>query len=247
VLSSLEPGGPAPHRPESGPRALLLLDDVDAVFAAAGAEYGHALAERLLRIVREGAGTVAVVLAAARLPTQLGAMSALAGSRLLLRAASREEHLLAGGAPNGFDRAVPPGRGELDGVLVQVALASRAAAPPVERSVPLEPLPGLLAVSCRPGRLAAAFGGGPVSRLAADAPSIPTGQVLLGTPDEWQARWSLFKQLAAARPVLFDGCGPAEVRSLLGRSELPPPCSGSPRWLFRPGTPAVRVREASAS
>ena len=235
ALDRLDTGRPDP--------ALLLLDDVDAVFGAAGGDYAHELADRVLRIVREGAGAVAVVLAGSRLPSQLGAVTALAGSRLLLRAASRDEHLLAGGAAGGFDRAAPPGRGELDGTLVQVALAHRTSAPPAELAVPLEPLPGLVAVSSRPAALQAALGAADFQRLAtADASLGTTTRVLVGSPDEWQSRWSVFRQLAAAKPVLFDGCGPAEVRSLLGRHELPPPCSGRPRWLFRPGEPAVRVR-----
>jgi S-DNA-T family DNA segregation ATPase FtsK/SpoIIIE len=232
ALDRLDTGHPEP--------ALLLLDDVDAVFAAAGAEYAHELADRVLRLLREG--NLWVVLAASRLPSQLGAATALAGSRLLLRAASRDEHLLAGGAADRFDRTAPPGRGELDGTLLQVALAGRPWAPPAERAVPLEPLPGLLAVSARPAALESAFGASAARRLGTADPTAAAAQVLIGTPDEWQGRWGSFRQLAAAQPVLFDACGPSDVRSLLGPQELPPPCDGSPRWLYRPGEPAVRVR-----
>jgi DNA segregation ATPase FtsK/SpoIIIE, S-DNA-T family len=223
-------------------RRLLLLDDIDAVLAAAGGEYAHELADRVLRLLRDGSGTLAVVLAAARVPSQLGAGTALAGSRLLLRAASRDEHLLAGGAADRFDRTAPPGRGELDGTLVQLAFARRRPEPPAERAEPLRPLPGLLAVSARPASLEATLGAAAVLRLPRVEPSAAAVRVLVGTPDEWQSRWSAFRQLAAAQPVLFDGCSPADVRSLLGRHELPPPCSGAPRWLFRPGEPAIRVR-----
>jgi S-DNA-T family DNA segregation ATPase FtsK/SpoIIIE len=226
----------------AGDRRLLLLDDVDAVFAAAGGEYAHELADRVLRLLRAGSSSPLVVLAAARMPSHLGAATSLAGTRLLLRAASRDEHLLAGGASGTFDRTAPPGRGELDGIPVQVAFAVRGSGAPPELALPLQPLPGLLAVSSRPASLEAAFAAAEPERLAQIDGPPAAGRVLLGTPDEWQARWSLLRQLAATQPVLFDGCSPAEVRSLLGRHELPPPCSGRPRWLFRPGEAAVRVR-----
>jgi S-DNA-T family DNA segregation ATPase FtsK/SpoIIIE len=200
----------------------------------------------VLQVLREGAGVVSVVLAASRIPSPLGPVAALTGSRLLLRAASRDEHLLAGGASGGFDRTAPAGRGELDGTPLQVAMARRASEPPAERTLPLQPIPGLVAVSARPATLATALGEHAVHRLDSAGPAAPQpGRVLIGTPDEWQTRWGTLRQLAGNQPVLFDGCSPAEVRSLLGRQELPPPCSGTPRWLFRPGEPAVRVRAAS--
>ena len=235
---------------ERDPR-LLLLDDIDAVLAAGGSEYGHELAERLLRVLRDGARSgIAVAMTAARLPSVLSGATALLGRRLLLRSASRDEHLLAGGTPSLFDRSAPPGRGELDGFVVQVADARRESVPPSEESVALGPIAsilpgGLLAVTTRPAALEAAFGAGSVQTLDPHDPSASTpvaGTVLAGTVDEWQGRWGVLRQLAATRPVLFDGCGPAEVRSLLGRQELPPPCSGRPRWLIRPGEPAVRAR-----
>jgi S-DNA-T family DNA segregation ATPase FtsK/SpoIIIE len=111
--------------------------------------------------------------------------------------------------------------------------------------VQVAPVPGLLAVSTRPAALT--FGGAAVRRLGDPgfhdtAAHADPSAALVGSPDEWQARWSVLRQLAATHPVLFDGCTPAEVRSLLGRQELPPPCAGRPRWLFRPGEPPVRAR-----
>ncbi|MFC0682502.1 FtsK/SpoIIIE domain-containing protein [Lysobacter korlensis] len=237
ALSRLDAGDRTPR--------LLLLDDIDGVLAAAGGEYAHELAERLLRILREGAGAgISVAITASRLPAALNGATPLIGCRLLLRAASRDEHLLAGGTPALFDRSAPPGRGELAGLRVQVADARRGSLPPVEASVTVEPAPGLVVVTTGPAAFEAAFGSRLVQRLAVrdHQDAGRAGGVLVGSPDEWQARWSVLRQLSATQPVVFDGCGPAEVRSLLGRQELPPPCSGRARWLFPPGGPAVRAR-----
>jgi S-DNA-T family DNA segregation ATPase FtsK/SpoIIIE len=238
--------GEALRRLDEGERrpALLLLDDIDAVLAAAGADYGHELAERVLRVLRSGAAVgVAVALTAARIPSALGGASALAGCRLLLRAASREDHLLAGGSASTFDPSAPPGRGELGGVLVQVGSTDRTFFAPPEQAERLDPVPlGLLAVSSRPADLASILGAGAQRLGTADPATHPPGSVLVGTPDEWQIRWSSLRSLAATRPVLLDGLAPGEVRSLLGRPELPPPCSARPRWLLQPGEPSVRVR-----
>jgi S-DNA-T family DNA segregation ATPase FtsK/SpoIIIE len=241
-----------PERPPSGrsAAALLLLDDVDAVLASAGSEHAQELAARLLRVLREGpAHGVAVALGAVRLPPVLASAGSLIASRLLLRAASREEHVLAGGTPALFDPRTPPGRGTLDGIRVQVALASQRDPLLPERVEALQQLGGLVAVSTRPAPLEAVLTarGADVRRLEPAATAgldIYGGNgaaVLLGTPDDWQSRWGLLKQLAAARPVLLDGCSPADLRSLLGSTEPPPPCSGRPLWLVRPGESAVRV------
>jgi S-DNA-T family DNA segregation ATPase FtsK/SpoIIIE len=244
VLQRLESDRAAP--------ALLLADDVDMLLAGAPAEHAQELAARLLRILREGRGRgVAVALTAARVPPLLNSAGALTASRLLLRAASREEHLLAGGNAAMFDPGAPPGRGLLDGTLMQVALAKRSIEAPPERFEPVPTSVAMVAVSTRQVHLTEtlAAAGIPVQRIGEVDPAglVVLGghaAVALGSAEQWQSRWGLFRQLSAAHPVLLDGCSPAELRSLLGTTELPPPCSGRSLWLIRPGEPAVRAQIA---
>ncbi|HEY5224178.1 MAG TPA: FtsK/SpoIIIE domain-containing protein, partial [Microbacteriaceae bacterium] len=46
--------------------------------------------------------------------------------------------------------------------------------------------------------------------------------ILLGSPDGWQARWSLFSAMRGRCTVVFDGCSVAQLRALLQTREVPP-------------------------
>ncbi|OZB81679.1 MAG: hypothetical protein B7X32_16035 [Microbacterium sp. 13-71-7] len=102
---------------------LLAVDDVDRRLAAFPLEYASGWAERLQRVIRlaaERGGTV--VLSASRCTGQLSVLADLLPERALLRAASRTEHLTAGGEPGSYDPDRPPGRARLGGAEVQFVL-----------------------------------------------------------------------------------------------------------------------------
>ncbi|GAB6857198.1 FtsK/SpoIIIE domain-containing protein [Microbacterium xylanilyticum] len=108
---------------------LLAVDDVDRHLSAFPLEYASAWLERLQRVLRiAGDRDCTVLLSASRCTAQLSALADLLPTRVLLRAASRTEHLTAGGDPRSYDPARPPGRGLLDGVEVQFALPDRRGA-----------------------------------------------------------------------------------------------------------------------
>ncbi|MEO8908217.1 MAG: hypothetical protein ABI310_09095, partial [Microbacteriaceae bacterium] len=69
------------------------------------------------------------------------------------------------------------------------------------------------------------------------------GQVLVGSPDSWQARWGLFAALRGRSTVVFDGCSVAQLRSLLQTREVPPLIAGPDRaWSCTPDGTIRRAR-----
>jgi hypothetical protein len=69
---------------------------------------------------------------------------------------------------------------------------------------------------------------------------------LVGTPTDWQSEWRALPALRATASVLVDGCGPGDVRTLLGVADpLPPvthpddvvlvPAEGAPFRVRLPG------------
>lgn len=148
------------ERPASGARTLLIIDDLDALIARFEPDYRHEFLELLTGLARgEGSGP-ALVVGARRLSGQLSGIAGVFGSRLLLRQTSREDHVLAGGDPRGFDPDLPPGSGTWRGAVVQVAIA--ASAPMRDSDVPLRSMevdprrhPVLAVVAGRPRALLA--------------------------------------------------------------------------------------------
>lgn len=188
------------HRPVP---SLLAVDDVERHLAAFPLEYASAWTERLQRVIRlaaERGGTV--LLSASRCTGQLSALADLLPERALLRAASRTEHLTAGGEPGSYDPDRPPGRARLSGAEVQFALPEAEAAdaaPPASRrrgaSVRVdtprwEPRASLVGVvSTAPSRtaetLAARFGRAAVQVLGEGGPvTLPDGAGQVGAAAE---------------------------------------------------------------
>ena len=153
----------------------------------------------------------ALVVAAHRLTGPLAGLAGMFGSRLLLRQTSREEHVLAGGDPRGFDPDLPPGVGHLArrrragragerGRAAETFAGLDAAVPRAVRVVPADH-PVLAIVAGRPRahleRLRAT--GARVIELGGDAMPSPdelrvtpaaAATVLLGDPEAWLADWA---------------------------------------------------------
>lgn len=106
---------PRPHP------TVLLLDDLDAIVAAAPADYDIELCDRLATVLRTGPPRgVAIAAAVQRVGGPLGSALTLCGSRLVLRLADRAEHLLAGGEGSTFSDRLPPGGGWWRGLRTQI-------------------------------------------------------------------------------------------------------------------------------
>ncbi|WP_284230673.1 FtsK/SpoIIIE domain-containing protein [Arenivirga flava] len=244
------------RRPGRGPRDLwraiegaelavgasaLLLDDLDLLLDRLGEEHRlHAL-DRLARLLREAPARGLHVLVTAQRPAGLGALVQLCRSRVLLRIDDRQEHALAGGAPQLHDPALPPGAGTVGGRRLQLALVDDPGAD--EEGLPecVDPrsIRAIAGADARriADRWCAADPG--LRALALDAPEsagigVDATALLVGDLDDWNARWGLFARLAQHGAVLITGGSLADVRSLLRPSVLPPPVAPGEAWLAGP-------------
>lgn len=238
---------------------VVIVDGLDALLAAYEEEHRLAFVETLGRCLRAGAGGgIRFVLTARTIPSELGRLRSLLGSTLLLRTASREDHVAAGGEPRGHDPAAPPGRARWHGREVQIVRDPEGAGARPERRgdphrVAVEPGRILLVVAAAPTRLADELrtchpqahlvrigvdeidlpGSPQLAEPAADAGEPPL--VLIADPEGWQAQWPLLSRMKGRATMVFDGCSLAEVRSITRKRELPPPLDGEGRvWLLEP-------------
>ncbi|MET0161512.1 MAG: FtsK/SpoIIIE domain-containing protein [Microbacteriaceae bacterium] len=226
-----------------GAPGALLLDDLDVLLDVLGEEHRLQALDRLARLLREAPARELHVLVTAQRLTGLGALAQLSRSRVLLRIDDRQEHVLAGGAPQQHDPGLRAGAGSTAGHRVQFALVDDPgpdAEPAVERVAPRE-LRAVAGPDARrlvarwsaedPGLRSSALDGAGDPSLGVDAPAL-----LVGDLEDWSARWGLFARLAQHGSVLVTGGSLADVRSLLRPAELPPPLAPGEAWLAEAGT-----------
>jgi S-DNA-T family DNA segregation ATPase FtsK/SpoIIIE len=225
---------------------LLLLDDLDIVLARCPADQALELADLVARLLREAPTRgIRIVAAAQRVAGPVAALAPAFGCRLLLRAASREELVLAGGDGTRFDPRAVPGSGSWDGAAVQVALPAGSAARSVATHPPRRvevPAGGALAVvAAHPRRLAESWDPARVRivRLGesdAGLPVVDPGRrVLLGDPDAWQADWTALSHARRELPMVFVGCSVADLRAVARIRDVPPPLRRGEAWLVEGG------------
>jgi S-DNA-T family DNA segregation ATPase FtsK/SpoIIIE len=237
-----------PERTDEG--AVLVIDDLDVLVARFDDDYRHEFLALLTGLIRRNA-TVGPMLAVAahRLTGAVAGLAGMFGSRLLLRQTSREEHVLAGGDPRGFDPDLPPGAGTWRGSVVQVAVVHVAVASDIERPelpaglevaapAPYQVIPAdhpvLAIVAGRPrahlerlratGARVIELGGAavpPPTELVATPTSGTT--IVLGDPEAWLADWSMLATARRDWPIVLIDATPADHRALLRDRVLPPP------------------------
>lgn len=207
-------------------RRLLLIDDLDALIARVDGEHRAAFSDGLARILREGPGRGLVTVAAVqRMTGEAATLAAALPQRLLLRQASRQDHVLAGGEGRDFDGTSPPGAGWWRGCRVQVARSAHdRPRDPDARVAPLTPGRPLAVVSSRPATLAERLAGR-VLMLddLADVPQLTAGDILLGDFDAWQSRWGLLTAVRDRADVIVESGTPADLRVLTRSRRVPPP------------------------
>ncbi|WP_168915525.1 FtsK/SpoIIIE domain-containing protein [Microcella flavibacter] len=242
---------------------LLLIDDLDVLLAAAG-EGAPALLDRLdgaLRMLRAaGGGLAASVRSLHGLPASaVGRFDSV----LVLRAASLDEHRLAGaGGP--WNRDAPPGRGRWHGSLVQVGLAP-APLPPAAADLIEEWTPSagpVAVVAARPRALQQRLAEGGIvgaldpAMLLGPAPvdlerppaAVGSPTIAIADAESWQAAWGALARARREGAVVLADVAEAEVRMLLGqRSTLPPRRAGAADevWIAEAGEPLRRARWAA--
>ncbi|CAN5620402.1 hypothetical protein BH10ACT7_BH10ACT7_12920 [soil metagenome] len=222
------------------PRGVL-IDDVDALVPRFSPEHRPMFVEQLCRVLREGASRgIRVMLSAQRLIPELQGAASLVPARLMLRHASRQEWVLAGGDGGTFQNRLPPGGGLWNGERVQVVM--RPLTGMGSETAHVDPLVhhSLAVVTGSPSAIAAALA--PAYRtipIAACAPETlqdpPPGTAIVGDPEEWQSRWGALASLRGTTDIVFAGCSVAEFRALSRSRQLPPPLAPDLRlvWLLR--------------
>jgi S-DNA-T family DNA segregation ATPase FtsK/SpoIIIE len=225
----------------------VVLDDLEPLLDGLGAAAAAALLERLAqRLRRHGSAPVAL---GVRGPSGWGGLPlrpviGLCSDRLLL-ALETDDHLAIGGDRTTAGLATTPGAAVWRGRLGRLALppwprtpaASPAAAPFLPGGAPVA------LVSSRPAARLAQLRDAGVAAAGVDG----QGDVLVGSPAEWQARWALFGRLAAEAPVLVDAVLPGELRALTGSATVLPPVTGPDDVVaIRAGAAPARMRLVSS-
>ncbi len=104
------------------PGAMIVIDDLDTLTSRVAGDHGHAIAERVERVVRDaGASGAFVAVAAQRLTGLAARVAEILPQRFVLSAPSRAEYVALGGEPTHHSVDAPPGRGRIAGRAVQVA------------------------------------------------------------------------------------------------------------------------------
>ena len=232
---------------------VVLLDDIDSLFARFSHEHQLDFVDMLARLLRDGPRhRTTVVVATQRLPAALHTVTALCGSRLLLRLPSRQDHLLAGGLGDQYDERLPPGGGVWQSNRMQVGhLPPRPPQPaPVPSTLDFRPGATTAVVSASPRDLATRVAGGRGIRIVdvgtADAAQVTHAAVhtiLLGDPQAWQGAWATLAAVRGRIPFVFDGCTVGDFRAVTGSRRLPPPLAPASRslWLLTTGDTLERA------
>lgn len=210
------------------PPAVVLCDDLDALFARLPPEYGQQFAQRWEQILPAESGTT-FVLTAAKSAGVVGRMLEALPRRALLRMPSRVEHLAAGGEASAFMRDRLPGRARIGDREVQLAW--------VEESTVNMPMPEVDVAWTPSGAVTAVVSAGARSVVAqlreahprcevVHAGVEPTSEgvpcIIVADAETWQRRWSLWQQIRAEGEILIRAEQQAELRQLVGVRELPP-------------------------
>jgi len=251
--------------------ALLLVDDLDGILSRYPADYATAWAGLLQRVIRSAParGTV-VVVTTSRCSGPVAPIADLLPRRVLLRLPSRAEHLAAGGDTDGFDAARPPGRGRSDAHEIQLVGMPEASGrrrpgegsegrrrvresasswrPEAQVTVVVAPAPERTATAIGrafPDCLARTVDTLPPTLRGSDVEALGDGGriVLVGDPDSWQRRFSLWQDLRERAEALVLAEAARELRTLAGIRELPPyaETDAGRAWALRAGALRGRV------
>ncbi len=237
-----------------GERALVLVDDLDRVLALGDAEQRAELAELVVQTARDTRRSGIAVAASARGPAGVHPALAAFEQRLLLRLASREEHLLAGGETRDHRPDRRPGSASWHGHEAQLVLAST---PPrawrAEIGAPRLDEGRWAIAASRPGEW--------IRRLrAAGVRAAPLGEgeadVVVADVDAWLGEHQTLARVRREGRLLVEGGLRADHRALTrSRAPLPPLRGHEEAWLVEGGvtarvrlvTPAPRHTESRAT
>lgn len=234
--------------PAGARRTLVIVDDLDRTLAWADPEQRAELAELITRVSRETPRSGVAIAASARSAGgQLHSVQSAFEQRILLRLASREEHLLAGGALHGYRPGRRPGSCRWNEAEAQIAMPARRERAEWRADLPrisLGEAPWSI-VTPRPDDLIARL-------VGAGIPASPhlgvraDGEVVVADVDGWLLDHAASATARRTGRMLFIGCSTADHRTLTRtRAPLPPLSGDDDAWLFD-GATTARVRVLSA-
>ncbi|MCR2813464.1 FtsK/SpoIIIE domain-containing protein [Microbacterium sp. zg.Y1090] len=237
---------------ELPPGTLVLVDDLDALPAPYGPDHEAILQERVEALVRDaGRRGIRVIVTTQRLTGIAGRVAPLLTRRAILSLPSRADHVAAGGEARDHHRDLPPGRGVVDGLAVQFALAE-SGLPEPETDVPLYRPRGLVGLvapaspAAREVRERWQSAGVHVVPLGGAARTdLPTGPTALwGEPETWLREWRTLQEVRASGALLVDAACSGDVRAVTASRAAPPYAApGRDRaWLWDAASVALRVR-----
>ncbi len=249
---------------------LLLCDRLDSLMLRSGDRSTELLArwDAAVAALRSTGGTAAASLAGSSAASSL--VTGRFESRLVLRCADAEEHVVAGGPRGLFVRSAPAGRGWWHDQQVQVVDADQHSISPEIVPVPLwrpdddrDTVIIASAVAKVIDRIESTAAGHRIVReLSAIDPLSLEGalrthdaseqgervvlgpRLLIASPAAWQAAWALLSAAKAQVPIVLIGLDASEVRTTLGSREALPPIDAQRGecWLAEPGRPIARAR-----
>lgn len=244
---------------------VLLCDRLDSLVMRSGDRASELLArwDAAVGALRSSGGAAAASLSGASAASSL--VSGRFESRLVLRCADADEHVVAGGPRGLFERSAPPGRGWWRDQQVQVARVEQSVIAPETVPVPLwQPEIDRDAVviassvadvrdRLEPRAPRHRVVGEPASVDPLSLKESPIGhgatlsldpRLVIGSPASWHAAWSVLSAARAHLSIVLIGLDGSEVRALLGSREALPPIDAQRGecWLAEPGRPIIRAR-----
>lgn len=230
---------------------LIVCDDIDAALSGFPPDYAQEYLHRWEQLIRSASSVgVTVVLSAHRLSAPVARLAELLPRRLVLGYPNRTDYIAAGGDAINFRATAPPGRGHIDGQLIQCAQASAGLMQPATPSSEWNPDQTTAIIAAHPALL--------IESLQKRHPQIKVvsvsqynqsdtdskGTVLVvGDGDAWQRDWALWQRFRETADVLVLAECASELRTLVGIRELPPfaRTHEGRGWLLQAGRQPRRV------
>jgi S-DNA-T family DNA segregation ATPase FtsK/SpoIIIE len=232
--------------PTNGRRVLVVADDVDRMLAWCDPEQRAELCELISRAARDTRRTGVAVAASARsLGGAMHGVQAAFEQRIILRLATREEHLLAGGELHAYRSERRPGSCVWRGAEAQLATPPDGPRPKWRAPIPeVSLIAGRWAiVAARPRDFVARL---EAAGLQAVTPGVAARehQIMVADVDGWLLEHAAVTAARRDGRLLLIGCTASDHRALTRmRTPLPPLSGDDEAWLFDgAGTARVRVR-----
>ena len=211
--------------------SVIVIDDLDLLLMQAGDDHAHDLVTGLARRMREGRSVGrAFVITARRANGPIASLQGLAERHIVMRMPTRQEHLLAD-ASGAYDPDLQPGGGWLVGERIQAVLPTAKPQPLAGRRVRHD-FTRCAIVAARPDGL-------PIALEHTVGPG-QVGDIMFGTPGQWEQAWGALDAAAADRPIIALDVTDRQLRSLWRTAVQLPICQGRGQWLIRDGR-AVRL------